>query len=117
MLLKINLHRVSSREKEPRGKADISSSPPRRYHCAAYRKCGEERGKKEKFKPLSNRALVKLVEREEQRASGIILPDAAKEKPWKAHIFAVGAHEDVTRSAPRTSRSFAKYAGTEFKIY
>jgi co-chaperonin GroES (HSP10) len=44
----------------------------------AYRKRGEERGKKEKFKPLSNRALVK---REEQRASGINLPDAAKEKP------------------------------------
>ena len=46
-----------------------------------YRKCREERGKKEKFKPLSNQALVKLVEREEQRAYGIFLPDAAKEKP------------------------------------
>ena len=39
-----------------------------------------------KFKPLRNRALVKLVEPEEQTASGIVLPDTAKEKPQTAEV-------------------------------
>ncbi len=49
-----------------------------------------------KFKSLGNRALVKLVvEREEQTASGIVLPDTAKEKPQTAEVVAVGAYEDI----------------------
>jgi len=44
-----------------------------------------------KFKPLENRALVKLVEREEQIASGIVLPDTAKKKPQTAEVVAVGS--------------------------
>jgi chaperonin GroES len=48
-----------------------------------------------KFKPLGERALVKLVEREETTASGIVLPDTAKEKPQNAEVVAVGAHEDL----------------------
>ncbi len=43
-----------------------------------------------KFKPLGERALVKIVEREEQTASGIVLPDTAKEKPQTAEVVAVG---------------------------
>ena len=68
-----------------------------------------------KFKPLGNRALVKLVEREEQTASGIVLPDTAKEKPQTAEVVAVGAHEDVKVSTGNVV-VFRKYAGTEFKI-
>ncbi len=59
------------------------------------------------FKPLGNRALVKLVEREETTASGIVLPDTAKEKPQTAEVVAMGAYEE-SRSAPGTSWSFAR---------
>ena len=43
-----------------------------------------------KFKPLGERALVQIVEREETTASGIVLPDTAKEKPQTARVVAVG---------------------------
>ena len=69
-----------------------------------------------KFKPLENRALVELVEREEQIASGIVLPDTAKKKPQTAEVVAVGAHEDVKVSAGEVV-IFRKYARTGFKIY
>ncbi|MDQ3378173.1 MAG: co-chaperone GroES, partial [Actinomycetota bacterium] len=42
------------------------------------------------FKPLGDRALVRIVEREEQTASGIVLPDTAKQKPQTAEVVAVG---------------------------
>lgn len=43
-----------------------------------------------KFKPLGERALIKPVEREEQTASGIVLPDTAKKRPQTAEVVAVG---------------------------
>jgi chaperonin GroES len=68
-----------------------------------------------KVKPLGDRALVKMVEREEETASGIVLPDTAKEKPQTAEVIAVGAHEDVKVSAGDVV-VLRKYAGTEVKI-
>lgn len=68
-----------------------------------------------KFKPLGSRALVKLAEREEQTASGIVLPDTAKEKPQTAEVVAVGAHKDIKVSTGDVV-VFRKYAGTEFEI-
>jgi chaperonin GroES len=68
-----------------------------------------------KFKPLGDRALVKMVEQEEQTASGIVLPDTAKEKPQTAEVVAVGAHEDVKVSTGDVV-VVGKYAGTELKI-
>ena len=68
-----------------------------------------------KFKPLGDRVLVKMVEPEEETASGIVLPDTAKEKPQTAEVIAVGAHEDVKVSVGDVV-VFRKYAGTEFKI-
>ncbi|HEX5974766.1 MAG TPA: co-chaperone GroES, partial [Rubrobacteraceae bacterium] len=46
------------------------------------------------FKPLGARALVQIVEREETTASGIVLPDTAKEKPQTAEVVAVGQFEN-----------------------
>ena len=43
-----------------------------------------------KFKPLSNRVLIEPVKVEEATASGIIIPDAAKEKPLTGKVIAVG---------------------------
>ncbi len=68
-----------------------------------------------KLKPLGARALVKMSEREEQTASGIVLPDTAREKPQTAEVVAVGDPEEVKVSAGDTV-VLAKYSGTEVKV-
>lgn len=68
-----------------------------------------------KFKPLGERALVKLVEREEKTASGIVLPDTAKEKPQTAEVIAVGDAEDI-KVKEGDIVVFAKYSGTEISL-
>ena len=68
-----------------------------------------------KFKPLGERALVKMVEREETTESGIVLPDTAKEKPQTAEVVAVGDAEEVKVSQGDVI-VFAKYSGTEIKL-
>src|SRR5215211_4582445 len=60
-----------------------------------------------KFKPLGERALVKMVEREEQEAGGIVLPDTAKKKPQTAEVIEVGTGDVVV---------LRKYAGVEIKL-
>lgn len=69
-----------------------------------------------KFKPLGERALVKLVEREEKTASGIVLPDTAKEKPQTAEVVAVGEFENGVKLDTGDVVVFAKYSGTEIKL-
>jgi chaperonin GroES len=68
-----------------------------------------------KFKPLGERALVRVVEREEKTASGIVLPDTAKEKPQTAEVVAVGEDDDVKVSEGDVI-VFAKYSGTEISL-
>ena len=68
-----------------------------------------------KFKPLGERALVKIVEREETTPSGIVLPDTAKEKPQMAEVIAVGKADDVQVSQGDVI-VFAKYSGTEITL-
>lgn len=46
-----------------------------------------------KFKPLGERALVKMVEGKQTTESGIVLPDTAKEKPQSAEVVEVGQFE------------------------
>jgi chaperonin GroES len=67
------------------------------------------------LKPLGARALVKMVESEEQTPSGIVLPDTAREKPQTAEVVAVGTSEEVKVSAGDVV-VMAKYSGTEVKI-
>ncbi len=69
-----------------------------------------------KFKPLGERALVKVVEREEKTASGIVLPDTAKEKPQTAEVVAVGEFEDGVKVSQGDVVVFAKYSGTEITL-
>jgi chaperonin GroES len=76
-----------------------------------------------KFKPLGARALVQIVEREETTASGIVLPDTAKEKPQTAKVVAVGEGKldrDDQRVPVEVSQGdvivFAKYSGTEISL-
>jgi chaperonin GroES len=76
-----------------------------------------------KLKPLGDRLVVKPLEGEDVTASGLVLPETAKEKPQKGEVLAVGPgarDEDGKRIAmdvkPKDKVLFAKYAGTEFKI-
>src|SRR5215204_4257121 len=92
----------------------VDRSKPKRYLCADLSK--PHRGCKQmKLKPLGARALVKRLESEEQTASGIVLPDTAREKPQTAEVVAVGDSDEVEVGA-RDVVVLAKYSGTEIKI-
>ena len=70
------------------------------------------------IKPLADRVLVEPLEAETKTASGIIIPDTAKEKPQKGSIVAVGPG---TKENPITvkvgdSVLYGKYSGTELKL-
>ena len=76
-----------------------------------------------KLKPLSDRLVVEPKEREEMTASGLILPETAKEKPQEGEVIAVGPgrrDDDGKRVAMDVSVGdrvlYAKYGGTEIKI-
>lgn len=65
---------------------------------------------------------MKVLEAEEKTASGIVLPDTAKEKPQQGKIVAVGPgkHSEEGKLIPMSVKAgdtvlFAKYAGTEVK--
>ena len=71
-----------------------------------------------KIKPLADRVLVEPMAAETKSASGIIIPDNAKEKPQKGKIVAVGngtKDEKMTVSVGDTVL-YGKYAGTELKF-
>ena len=70
-----------------------------------------------KIKPLSDRVVVKAEAAEEKTASGIILPDTAKEKPQKGSVIAVGkgTKENPITVAIGDKILYGKYAGTELK--
>lgn len=75
------------------------------------------------IKPLGDRVVVKVLEREEKTLSGIVLPDTAKEKPQEGKIVAVGTGkvlENGQRAAMDVKEGdrviFAKYGGTEVKF-
>ena len=73
---------------------------------------------KVKFKPLADRVLVKPEAAEEKTASGIIIPDTAKEKPQKGKIVAVGeGTSDYKMNVKVGDRVlYGKYSGTELTI-
>jgi chaperonin GroES len=68
-----------------------------------------------KFRPLGERALVRIMEREETTPTGIVLPDTAKEKPQTAEVIAVG-EDDGVKVSQGDVIVFAKYSGTEITL-
>jgi len=69
------------------------------------------------FKPLGKRVLLERIEEPTTTASGIIIPDNAKEKPLSGIVKAVSAKlEDKGLVAKGDKVVFAKYAGTELTI-
>lgn len=70
------------------------------------------------IKPLADRVLVEPAAAEEKTASGIIIPDTAKEKPQRGKIVAVG---NGKKDEPLTVKEgdevlYGKYAGTEITV-
>ena len=76
-----------------------------------------------KLKPLSDRIVVKAHEAEDKTASGIILPDTAKEKPQMGEVLAVGPgklNENGTLNKMTLKKGdkvlYGKYSGSEVSI-
>jgi chaperonin GroES len=77
-----------------------------------------------KLKPLGDRLIVKPIDEEETTASGIVLPDTAKEKPQKGKVIAIGDgkwDEDGEKRIPLDVAEgdevlYSKYGGTEVTV-
>ena len=78
---------------------------------------------KSKFRPLHDRVVVRRVEADTKTAGGIIIPDAAQEKPAEGEIVSVGsgARDDAGKLVELDVKAgdrvlFGKWSGTEVKI-
>ena len=70
------------------------------------------------FKPLADRVLVEPAPAEQKTASGIIIPDTAKEKPLRGIVVAAGTGKKDEPMSVNVGDSvlYGQYAGTEIKI-
>ncbi len=75
------------------------------------------------LQPLADRVLVRPMKAEEVRASGIVIPDTAKEKPQEGEVLAVGPGklDETGKRLPLDVKVgdkvlFSKYGGDEFTI-
>ncbi|MBQ1875319.1 MAG: co-chaperone GroES [Selenomonas sp.] len=75
------------------------------------------------IKPLGERVVIEVAENDMKTASGIVLPDTAKEKPQEGTVVAVGEGkmlDNGTRVAPAVKAGdkviFSKYSGTQVKV-
>src|SRR3954447_512846 len=74
------------------------------------------------IKPLEDRIVIQVLEAEQTTASGIVIPDTAKEKPQEGRVLAVGPgrYEDGNRVPLDVNVGdkvlFSKYGGTEVKL-
>ena len=68
------------------------------------------------FQPLGNRVLIKREAQVNTTASGIIIPDSAKEKPLEGKVVAVGKEAIEAGLSEGDTVVFPKYGGTEITI-
>jgi chaperonin GroES len=76
-----------------------------------------------KFRPLHDRVLIRRIDEEEKSAGGIIIPDAAKEKPMEGDVISVGSgsRDDQGKLVPLDVKPgdrivFGKWSGNEIKV-
>ncbi len=70
-----------------------------------------------KIKPLDDRLLIERVEEESKTASGLYIPDTAKEKPRMGKVVAVGTDENLKEKVKEGDKVlFAKYGGEEVEM-
>lgn len=70
-----------------------------------------------KIQPLDERILVKPLPEEEKTASGLIIPDTAKEKKYQGNVIAVGTDKEL-RDVVKVGDTvlYGRYAGDEIKL-
>ncbi|MGI9546251.1 MAG: co-chaperone GroES [Flavobacteriaceae bacterium] len=70
------------------------------------------------IKPLADRVLIEPMEAETKTASGLYIPDTAKEKPQKGKVVAVGPGTKDEKLTVKVGDTvlYGKYAGTELKL-
>ena len=70
------------------------------------------------IKPLADRVVIEAAIAEEKTASGLIIPDTAKEKPMRGKVVAVGPgkKDEPTTVKVGDSVLYGKYAGTEIQV-
>jgi len=70
------------------------------------------------IKPLADRVLIEPLAAETKTASGLIIPDSAKEKPSKGTVIAVGngTKDEAMTVTVGDTVLYGKYAGTELKL-
>jgi chaperonin GroES len=66
--------------------------------------------------PLGSRVLVRLLAEDSVTASGLVIPDTAKEKGQKGEVVAIGDDEEMIKVKVGDRVLFAKYAGTELSL-
>lgn len=66
------------------------------------------------LKPLADRVVIKRIEKEAATASGIVLPESAKERPEQGEVVEIG--KDVKEVKKGNKVVFAKYGPTEVKV-
>jgi chaperonin GroES len=71
--------------------------------------------KKINLQPMGTRVLIQPLDQESKTASGLLLPETAKEKPQTGLVVAVGDDEEIKLKV-NDRVLFAKYSGTEFKL-
>jgi chaperonin GroES len=77
-----------------------------------------------KLQPLEDRIVVRSIDKESTTASGLVIPDTAKEKPQQGEVLAVGPGRRAEQSGELVPLDikvgdtvvFSKYGGTEFTI-
>lgn len=67
------------------------------------------------LQPLGSRVVIKPLEQETRTASGLYIPEVAKEKPQTGEVVAIGEDEEI-KVQVGDKILYAKYSGTEFKL-
>ena len=70
----------------------------------------------ETVQPLGSRVLVRVMVQESVTASGLYVPDTAKEKPQRGEVVAVGDDTELIKVAVGDRVLFPKYTGTEIRV-
>ena len=66
--------------------------------------------------PIGSRVLVRVIAQESVTASGLYVPDTAKEKPQRGEVVAIGGDAEVIKVAVGDRMLFPKYTGTEIRV-
>lgn len=70
----------------------------------------------EMVRPLGARVLVRVEEEASVTASGLVIPDTAKDKPQRGVVVAIGDDEDMLKVAVGDRVLYPKYSGTELRL-